>query len=440
MATRVIMPKQGLQMTEGTITKWLVAEGGAVKAGEPLFEMETDKLTITIDAAAGGTLLKIVRKEWETVPITELIAVIGEAGENIDAILAEASASAAASSASEQKEAKAVSPAQTSAAAPITAAVRAVGERILISPRAKRLAEEREIDYALIAGSGEGGMIVERDILPYRTDADRLRSASLASFQASPTQQGASAPASAAAAGAANNPPLFPTLTANPEDTVVKIAGMRRAVCENMTTSLRSMAQANHKISADMSAAVKIRSAYKARGEKISYNDIILYYTARTLAAFPAMNAVSDAANVYRRGRVNLGVAVALETGLIVPTLRDADRLSFQEIHERTIELAQKAKSGALEKADYSDGSFTVTNLGMYGLDEFVAIINPPQVGILAVGAIQERAVVRDGQIMARPMVTLTLTYDHRVIDGAPAAEFLKMLKDALEEGETEQQ
>ena len=439
MATKIIMPKQGLQMTEGTITKWLVAEGGTVTEGEPLFEMETDKLTITIDAGCSGTLLKIVRKEWETVPITELIAVVGDAGENIDALLAEAQKIQAASSAANAQPAAPVAKtpqsnraaasdktllqaASTPSAAPLSAVTR-VG-RVLISPRAKRLAQERGIDYAAIPGSGENGMIVERDIEPFQTNADVVASFAAA---AQTSQTAANTPSDPSA--------LLPPITPQEGDTVVKIAGMRRAVCENMTTSLRAMAQACHKISVDMSSAVKIRASFKALGESVSYNDILLYFTARTLADFPAMNAVSDADSILRKKRVNLGVAVALDTGLIVPTLFDADTMSFSQIHAQTAQLAKKAKTGGLSKADYTDGSFTVTNLGMYGLDEFTAIINPPQVGILAVGAIQNRIVAIEGEIAIRPMVTLTLTYDHRVIDGAPAAEFLKKLKIALEKG-----
>lgn len=419
MATRVIMPKQGLQMTEGTITQWLIPEGGAVKEGEPLFEMETDKLTITIDAQASGTLRKIVRKEWETVPITELIAIIGNPNENIDALLAEATQKSAAPT--EQKAAPNVQKA-TLAPVVVKKVERAAGERVLISPRARRLADTYGIDGAQLAGSGENGMIVEADLLP------------LISIKNAPPARNLSVEPSVAAPAAAPN--VAPTLEVRAGDTVVKIAGMRRAVCENMTTSLRSMAQANHKISVDMSRAVEIRQQFKAKSEKISFNDIVLYYTAKTLAAYPAMNAESDAVNIYRRTNVHLGVAVALETGLIVPTLFDADKMSLAEIHSKTIDLASRAKSGALSKEEYSSGTFTVTNLGMYSLDEFVAIINPPQVGILAVGAIVEKPVVRGGEIVVRPMLTLTLTYDHRVIDGAPAAEFLKMLKDLLEAGE----
>lgn len=435
MATKIIMPKQGLQMTAGTITKWLVAEGGTVTEGEPLFEMETDKLTITIDANCSGTLLKIVRAEWETVPITELIAVVGEPGENIDAILAEARQAQAANAGAQQTP-SAASP-QTSraainntvnqtptaaASAPISAVART--GRVLISPRAKRLAQSRNIDYAAIPGSGENGMIVERDIAPFESNVDVAAAFAAAAQSATPTSSAPSDPSA-----------LLPPVVPEEGETVMKIAGMRRAVCENMTTSLRAMAQACHKISVDMSSAVKMRASFKERGESVSYNDILLYFTARTLADFPAMNAVSDAESILRKRRVNLGVAVALDAGLIVPTLFDADTMSFSQIHAQTAELAKKAKTGGLTKAEYSDGSFTVTNLGMFGLDEFTAIINPPQVGILAVGAIQNRVVAVDGQVVIRPMVTLTLTYDHRVIDGAPAAAFLKKLKIALEKG-----
>ena len=424
MADFVRMPKQGLQMTEGTITAWLSGEGDAVQKGEPLFEMETDKNAITIDSPADGILLKIIRPVGDTVPITGPIAIVGAAGEDISALLAECQ------TASPQKEkaapGAAVSAVPNNSAVTRSAAppVRAAGEKILASPRARREAERLGVDLARVGFCAENGMIVESDVLAFASGAQTAYAPTIEAPGKAVTPAVNTTPARSAA-----------SLATEGEEgvTVIPYSGMRRAIADNMSASLRGMAQANHKIDVEMSAAVALRKAYKAAGRSLSFNDIVLWNVAQTLAESPNMNALSDEANIYRCAHVHLGVAVAVDNGLIVPTLRNADKMSFAEIREETLRLAERAKSGKLTKPEYSGGTFTVTNLGMFGLDEFVAIINPPQVGILAVGAIKERAVVRDGQIVVRPMMTLTLTYDHRAIDGAPAAEFLKNLKIALE-------
>ncbi len=430
MAHQVIMPKQGLQMTEGTITKWIVPEGGTVKKGEPLFSMETDKLAITIDSQFDGVLLKIVRKEWETVPITELIAIIGREGEDISSLL---------KSVDTPNEKDTNETTASVIAAPVIAAKllpvanateRASSGRIFISPRAKKLTQDHGIDYSVIVGSGKDGMIVERDVLPYLT----VKATAMA-------RQMAGKELYHGIAGIGDQGRIYRSdlgtetekMIPVEEDTIVPIAGMRRAVCENMMASVHQLAQANHKIRIDMSEAVKIRSAFKKRNKTVSYNDIVIMAVSRGLKEMPFMNAVSDEKFIYQKHQVHLGVAVAVENGLIVPTLRNADLLSLSQIHEQTGILAQKAKNGILTKEEYSGGTFTITNLGMFGLDEFVAIINPPQAGILAVGAIVETPVVVDGTIVIRPIMTTCLTYDHRVVDGAPAAKFLCRIKELLE-------
>ena len=436
MADIVIMPKQGLQMTEGTIIRWLKQEGETIKAGEPLFEMETDKLTITIDSSFDGTLLKILHGENDVVPITEPIAVIGAPGEDISAVLP---------SDGVKKESEAVPEEKTaapSAAAETSPLVRAPGERIFITPRARKTASERSVDYTEIPGSGYHGIIIERDILnapvqqavkatPVAKRIAELEGVDLTTVSGS--GQGGkimkadvlnavspSDSASVSAAGAQN-------------ETIVPITGMRRAIYENMMKSLHESAQANHRMKVDMSEAKRLRESLKKADVKVGYTDILSLAVTRALMAFPRINAEIRDGSIVEKHYVNLGIAVAIDNGLIVPNIKNCQRLSLTEIAAQIKEKAAAARSGKLTREDYSGGTFTITNLGMYDIDEFTAVINPPESAILAVGKIAETPVVMDGQIVIRPMMTLSLTYDHRIIDGAPAAEFLQYVKKLLQ-------
>ncbi len=408
------MPKQGLQMTEGTITEWLIPEGGRVTEGQPLFEMETDKLTIKIDSSFNGVLLKILRAAGETVPITEPIALIGEEGEDVAAQVAEieskrglAQAPKDAEKPKEAPAAPAPAPVRETVPADIPAQPQPNG-RILSSPLARRLADEKHLDLSTIRGSGEGGMIVERDVLA-----------------------AASAPAGQASAPVA--PRSVPVPAADGSETVVPFSGMRKAIADNMKRSLDTMAQASHRVTVDMTQAKMIREALKQQDRKVSYNDILIMALTRALLEFPRMNGYCDEEGIHEVHAVHMGIAVAIDNGLIVPTLRNAHALSLDEIHSQSAELAANARAGKLRRDDYTGGTFTVTNLGMFGLDEFTAVINPPQIGIMAAGAVRDLPAVRDGQIVIRPQMVLTLTYDHRAVDGAPAARFLVRVRELLE-------
>jgi len=445
MATKVIMPKQGLQMTEGTIIQWLVPEGGACKEGEPLFEMETDKLTITMDAPATGKLLKIVRGEGETVEITKLIGVIGEDGEDISAILAEEGAAVPAAAPAAAPAAPAAAPA--AAAAPTAPAVRKEGERIFITPRARMRAEEKGYDIAAIPGSGPEGVIIERDVLafvpvtapkatPLAKKIAAIEEVDLAEVKGT----GAHGKITkndilAAAAERASRKAAKAAGIELPKrgEHLIKATGMRKAVAKNMKISQNTNAQTTHQVHVDMSNAVQLRNQFKAAGKKVSYNDIVLRATARALTEFPMMNAQWTDEGILVKEYVNLGVAVALDEGLIVPNIKDADMMSLEELGAMSKELATKAKENKLTMDEYSGGTFTVSNLGMFGLDNFVAIINPPEAGIIAVGKMADTPVVRNGEVVVRPMMTLTLSYDHRVVDGAPAAQFIVRVKELIE-------
>jgi len=452
------MPKQGLGRTEGTIISWLAAEGDTVKEGDPIFEMETDKLTIEIGAPATGTLLKIVRGEGDVVPITETIAFIGEAGEDISDLLAELeSTSESDESVEAEPEApkKAAEDAQSSAEAAggSRAPTATVSGRsgndgpFYSSPRARWKAEERGLDVQALAGSGPDGMVIERDVLaaaenrPKATPLARKSAAESGTDLSSVEGTGPrgkiyrrdveAATAGAAAAGGAEGARSF--TEAAREDRSIPLTGMRRTISARMRESLDTAAQAVHRIEVDMSETVRMRERLKAAEVKVSYNDIILKAVAESLRTHPRMNSVLTEDAIIEHGRINIGVAVALDEGLIVPVLRDADLLTLQGIHSETRRLAELARTGGLSQEDYQGGTFSVSNLGMYDLDSFTAIINRPESGILAVGAIKEKPAAVDGELVIRPLCGLSLTYDHRIIDGAPAADFLRSIKTLLE-------
>ncbi len=481
MATKVTLPKQGLQMTEGNIMQWLAKEGDDVKEGEPLFEMETDKLTIEIDAPATGKLLKIIHGEGAVVPITHIIGVIGEEGEDISDILAEAEAESGDGGTEAGGDGEPQAPAESTAAsgesggaapsaapspapapaAPAPAGVAAgTGERrpdgrVFSTPRARMRAQERGIDLEEVAPSGPEGTVIERDVLaaaqaqpaatPLARKAATAQGVPLSAVQgtgprgkvyerdvaaSAAAAAGAGAPGGAATAGAAE---ATAAATAPREDRLVPLTGMRRTIAGRMRESLDTAAQAVHRLRVDMSEAVRMRSKLKEAEIAVSYNDIILKATAQALREHPRMNSVLTDQGILEYGRVDIGVAVALEEGLIVPKMRNVDLLSLQQIHSESKRLGEAARSGRLTGDEMQGGTFSVSNLGMYGLDSFTAIIDSPESGILAVGAIKDHVVPVDGRPEVRPMCELSLTYDHRVIDGAPAADFLRSIGRILE-------
>lgn len=441
MAEFIIMPKQGLQMTEGTIMEWLVGEGEEVIADAPLFEMETDKLTISIDASAGGTLLKIIHEAGAVVPITEPIAIIGEKGEDFSALLGSIGAPAAV-------VAESAEPVQCEEAAIGTAAVKAPRTgRIFASPRAKMLAEEKGIDVADIDGSGPEGLIIEKDILDFAFNFEamsgtktaatplarkiaELENIDIKAVQGSGLRNKVLADDVRSSASVSQIPVQMVELL---DEELIPIKGMRKIVAERMKQSLGEMAQANHRITVDMTNSVSLREQYKAVGRKVSYNDIVLRCTAKALTEFPMMNSSWTSEGIVLKKHVNMGMAVAIDQGLIVPVIKNIHLKSLDQISKESSELALKAKENRLQPEDYSGGTFTVSNLGMFDIDGFTAIINPPEAGILAVGKLAKQPVVSGDEIVIRMMMQLSLTYDHRTVDGAPAAQFLKRIKELLE-------
>lgn len=444
MASVIIMPKQGLLMEEGTITKWLVKEGEQTTEGAPLFEMETDKLTITMDSTATGTVLKILHPEGDTVPITQPIAIVGQPGEDISALLGgEAPAAAPAATAPEAPTAEA-------APAPKPVVERAPGERAFSSPRARLRAEENGVDIAAVPGSGPDGLVVERDVqnyianqpavTPLAANQARIQGIDLSGLTGTGPNGKITTEdlhiASAAVEPAPAAEPIPGQLTRGTRTEAM--SGMRKAISRNMLTSKSTNAQTNHRMVVDMTAAVALRLQYKALGIKISYNDIIVRACAKALQDFPIVNASVDGSDIVYHDYVNIGTAVSVPGGLIVPVIRDADIIGLTGIAAKSAELIEKAREGRLTEADYHGGTFTVSSLGMFDLDDFVAIINPPESAILAVGKIAKTPVVvtddeGEDQVVIKSMCALCLSYDHRIIDGAEAAKFLQKLKSYLQ-------
>lgn len=433
MAEKVIMPKQGLQMTEGTITRWIVREGENCISGQPLFEMETDKLVITIDANVTGKLLKIIAPEGATVPITEIIAIIGQAGEDISALLAQGKPSLANTPAATSPVASANVPAQAAGSAPIPVA--APAGPVYATPRARLRAEEKNMNVEQIAGSGPEGLIIERDVLTFIPQ----KATPLAKTIARQEGVDVSDAVGSGAHGKVTRADIDALIAARKgsqdvrHGTLVPYEGKRKMIGDKMQESLRTHAQLSHQIKVDMSHAVELRESFKAADRKVSYNDFILMATARALMDFPVMNAELTDKGILQKDYVHLGMAVDTPSGLIVPVIRDADLMRLGEISACAAELADKAKHGKLVPTEYTGSSFTVSNLGMFGLECFVPILNTPESGILGVGKIEKQPVVINDEIVIRPMMCLTLTYDHRVTDGAPAAQFLARVKQYLE-------
>jgi pyruvate dehydrogenase E2 component (dihydrolipoamide acetyltransferase) len=410
------MPQLSLTMTEGMISKWLKQEGDSVAQGEPLFEIETDKVVNEIESPAAGVLLRIAVPENVLMPIQSVIAVIGAAGEDAGA--------------PPSAPARAASPAAEIVAAPVTESAAPSGDdaRQFVSPRARKMAEERGLSLATVRGSGPGGRIMERDV-----------SAAIAALASRPAPA-APAPERAPVIAPAPRPAPAPMSQPAPIGgyTAVRMTGMRRIIADRMSASQRETAHVTLTAEVDMGEAARMRGQVSAEWEKdgklkLTYTDIIVKAVAKALREHPRLNSTLVEGEIHERGDVNVGVAVALGEGLIVPVVRSADRLPLAGISETLRALVERARTGVATAEDLTGGTFTVTNMGVMDVDVFTPIINLPECAILGVGRIADRAVVREGAIVVRPTMWLSLTFDHRIVDGAPAARFLNRVKTLLE-------
>src|SRR5215213_964931 len=434
MATKVIMPKLSPTMEEGQISRWLKKEGDKVSMGEPLAEIDTDKATMEMQALGNGVLRKILINEGQSAPLGQTIAVIGEPDEDIAALVAEAPAPPPPQE--QKKEAPAPEPqpqpqarAAAAAAAAPAPAPRAVDNggqpqaapasdsgRMIVSPLAARMAAVAGIDLRSLQGSGPGGRIIKRDI------------------EAALSQPKQAAPAAAPGYPRAVETSRFPQAGASAyrDEPASQI---RQTIAKRLVTSLGPVPHFFLTTDIEMDRAAEMRKGINALDPdlKISINDIIIKVTAAALIQHPEVNASYQEKIVRYYEHADIGVAVAIEDGLITPVVRGADQKSLSQIAAEVRELAERARSKRLKPEEYTGATFSISNLGMFGIDEFTAVINPPEGAILAVGAATAKAVVRDNEIVIRQMMRVTMSCDHRVIDGATGAKFLQTFKKILE-------
>lgn len=426
MPHKILMPALSPTMTEGKLAKWVKKEGDKIKAGQVIAEIETDKATMEVEAVDEGTLAQILVPEGtEGVKVNTLIAVLLEEGEDKSALASVANANQAPAVAPAKAEARSAAPqvqkpvaAPAATAAPASAGARdgLAGKRLFVTPLARRLAKERGIDLSRIQGSGPHGRIV-------RADLDKSPAAAPAAKAGAPLVQ-PSGPDARALADAYGIPyKLVPN------------SGVRKVIARRLSESKQTIPHFYLSVDVELDALLKLRKELNdaAEGYKISVNDFVIKATGVALVKFPAANVswTDDALVQYERADVS--VAVATDSGLITPIIKDAANKSLKDISTEMKDLAARAKEGRLKPQEFQGGTISVSNLGMFGIREFGAIINPPQASILAIGAGENRAVIKDGQVRAANVMTVTMSLDHRAIDGAVGAEFLQVFKKLIE-------
>lgn len=455
MITEVILPVLGETMNEGTIVEWLKQEGEAVQSREPLFTIESDKATLEVESPAKGYLRKILVPKGQTVPVLTVVGLITTTPDEplpdeVGPAVAVSQAVVAAPVETPQRQLE---------AAP---ALERPQGRIFASPRARRLAREKDVDLAEVTGSGPGGRIVERDVIAYLEQMPKatpvarrlaaqagidLRMVQPTGLDGRITKEDVERAIAAVAAPAAPPPSTVPAApAAPPAASEVPLSGVRAVIARRMHESHQVTAPVTLTMEADATALVALREQLKAQlaqtlGFNIGYNEILIKVVASALREFPYMNARVDTAGAtepntgvirYLR-EIHVALAVDTERGLLVPVIRNADQKGIAEIGREIRELVERARAGKATPDELSGSTFTVTNLGMYEVDAFTPIINLPEVAILGVGRIKPVPAVVDGQVVVRQRLWLSLTFDHRLVDGAPAARFLQRVKQLVE-------
>jgi pyruvate dehydrogenase E2 component (dihydrolipoamide acetyltransferase) len=399
MAVEVVMPKFGLTMNDGILKRWLKQPGETITEGEPLFEVETEKVLNEVPSPATGVLVAFLFNEEDTVDCGVVLAVIAQEGDDIHALKTKYTAAAAPA-----RPAASPAPAPAPSVAPETTA----GTRRSITPIARKRAEELGVDLSKVTGTGPGGRVT-------REDVERAAASAPRTTPAPPAPR----------AGASTSP----------GGGVIALKGIRKTIADHMMQSLRESAQLTLTTEADVSAAADLR-AHLGREVEFTYTDLMVHAVARTLRRHPRLNSCIADGAIRLLEQVNIGVAVALDEGLIVPVIHNADRKTLREIAAESKDLGARARQGKLRLEEVEAGTFTITNLGTYGVDAFTPIINHGQAAILGLGRIIERPAIYRGEITRRSMMTLSLTFDHRIVDGAPAAAFLQSLIETFNYGE----
>lgn len=411
MAIKIEMPKLSDTMEEGVIASWNVKEGDQVEAGDIIAEVETDKATMEVEAFDEGTVLKILVDEGDAVPLGGLMAVLGEEGEDISDILegagGDSSASETKSEDKEETESEESEETETLTAPKSESSSQSSSSddgRIKASPLARKIAEDKGIDLARVDGSGPGGRIIKADIENYKEEAQPAAAASAQSFQSLESRE-------------------------------VKVSQMRKTIARRLSESKFSNPHFYETIDIDMKPAIAARKAINDTNEdvKISFNDIVVKACATALTRHQAVNSSWHEDVIKEHGDVHVAVAVAIEEGLMTPVIRHTDQKGLAQISQETRELAGKARDRKLQPEEMEGSTFTISNLGMFGIEEFTAIINPPNACILAVGAIRDVPVVENGEVVPGKRMKVTLSSDHRIVDGAKAAEFLNTVRNLLE-------
>lgn len=417
----VLMPRLSDTMTEGVIASWSKNVGDTVKKGEVLADIETDKATMELESYKDGVLLYQGAKAGEKILVNDLLCIIGKEGTDVNAIVAAVKGGGASVETPKSESPKPESPKVEVAQATAQASSQTVVNegRIFASPLAKKIAAEKGIDLKYVQGTGDNGRITKGDLDNYTPQSAPAQSTSVAS----------SAAPVAASTPIANVPAGVVSFDEVP------VSQMRKTIARRLSESLFTAPHFYLTMSIDMDAAVDARKRLNADGKtKISFNDMVLKATAVALKQHPKVNSSWLGDKIRYNHHVNIGVAVAVDEGLLVPVVRFADTLSFTQIAAQVKDYAQKAKDKKLQPADWEGSTFTISNLGMYGIDQFTAIINPPDACILAVGGISQVPVVKNGAVVPGNVMKVTLSCDHRVVDGATGAAFLQTLKSLLEE------
>ena len=452
MATSIVMPQLGYDMREGTVVRWVKQEGDEVVANEVIAEIETDKAVVEFKPTTGGVLRRIVAGEGEAVPVGQLIAVIGDADEALPDDLGGPTAAAPTPTAA---------PETTPAPAPAAAPSAAPAGEVRASPIARRLARERGVDLATITGSGPGGRIVEADVLAAahaaRTAAEAGRTLASPLARRLAREQGidlstvigtgpggriveadvnAAAASAAAAPPASESPPVAAQATAPEGASRQDLSRMRQAIASVTSGSKRDAPHFYVAADVDMSAAMALRRDINDElpaSSRVSVNDLIVKASALAIGKHPKFNSFFRGDHLQMNPSINVGIAIALESGLIVPGIPECENKTLAQIAAASRDLIDRANNGALQAEEYAGTTYSVSNLGMFDVDSFTAIIFPPHAAILAVGAVKEQPVARDGQLAIAEIMKATLSVDHRVADGAEAAQFLIEIKRLLE-------
>lgn len=386
MANLLVLPKLGLTMTEGKIGTWYAEEGDSVEEGDILYELETDKLVNEVEAKESGVILKVFVEPGDVLPCLAPVAIIGEEGEDISNLIHNETKEEE----NEEKEKE-----------NINIEKKIVEEKsieksgvVIASPAAKKFAKENSIDINDVIGTGPKGRITLDDVEKYM-----------------------------------NNKPVLSQI----KEKVVPMSQIRKIISKKMSESWNTCPAVTYDIKVDLSNISKVRDEYKEKNIKVSYTDLLIYMLTRTLEQFPLLNSSIDGENIILKENINIGVAVATDAGLLVPVIKDADKKNIEEISSQLKEISSKAKDGSLSPDYLTGGTFTITNLGMYGIESFSPIINLPEVAILGIGAIKKEIVEVENGFVFKPFMKLCLSADHRAIDGAVAAQFLSQLKSNIE-------